>query len=82
MEQLAAHKRADFTCSDDRVGSRLREIVLRNAKRIYAACLVPREISTDRWAGFYPLSSRNLPMTQAPPSLIGKLPPARPCPQC
>lgn len=74
IEPLAkAHKRSDFTC-DERIDAYFRETVSQDVKRKYATCFVAREISTDRVAGFYTLSSSNVPLTEVPEALARKLP--------
>jgi ribosomal protein S18 acetylase RimI-like enzyme len=75
IEQLAkAHKRADFTCGNDRIDSYFREAISQDVNRKYATCFVAREIATDRVAGFYTLSSSNVPLTEVPEPLAKKLP--------
>ena len=75
IEPLAkAHKRDDFTCGNDRIDSYFRETVSQDVKRKYATCFVAREIATDRVAGFYTLSSSNVPLTEASEPLAKKLP--------
>ncbi len=75
IEPLAkAHRRADFTCGNDRIDSYFRETVSQDVKRKYATCFVAREITTDRVAGFYTLSSSNVPLNQVPEPLAKKLP--------
>ncbi|MDD4932612.1 MAG: GNAT family N-acetyltransferase [Methylacidiphilaceae bacterium] len=75
IEPLAkAHKRADFTCGNERIDRYFRETVSHDVKRKYATCFVAREIATDRVAGFDTLSSSNVPLTDVPESLAKKLP--------
>ena len=75
IETLAkAHKRADFTCGNNRIDSYFRETVSQDVKRKYATCFVAREITTDRVAGFYTLSSSNVPLNEVPDGLAKKLP--------
>jgi ribosomal protein S18 acetylase RimI-like enzyme len=75
IEPLAkTHKRSDFTCGNDRIDSYFRETVSQDVKRKYATCFVVREITTDRVAGFYTLSSSNVPLTEVPDALAKKLP--------
>ena len=75
IEPLAkAHKRDDFTCGNDRIDSYFRETVSQDVKRKYATCFVAREIATDRVAGFYTLSSSNVPLTEVPEPLAKRLP--------
>src|SRR5581483_660270 len=69
-----AHKRADFTCGNDRIDAYFRETVAQDVKRNYATCFVAREIATDRVAGFYTLSSSNVPLNEVPAPLAKKLP--------
>jgi ribosomal protein S18 acetylase RimI-like enzyme len=68
------HKRADFTCGNDRIDAYFREAVSQDMKRNYATCFVAREIATGRVAGFYTLSSSNVPLTEVPEPLAKKLP--------
>lgn len=75
IEPLAkAHKQSDFSCGDERIDAYFHEAVSQDVKRNYATCFVAREISTDRVAGFYTLSSSNVPLTDVPESLARKLP--------
>jgi ribosomal protein S18 acetylase RimI-like enzyme len=75
IEALAkAHERADFTCGNDRIDTYFRETVSQDVKRKYATCFVAREIATHRVAGFYTLSSSNVPLTDVPETLAKKLP--------
>ncbi len=75
VEPLARHHhRADFTCGNERIDRYFREIVMQDVQRQYATCYVAREIATDRVAGFYTLSSSNLPLNEVPQSLARKLP--------
>lgn len=75
IEPLAkAHRRTDLTCGDDRIDRFFRETVSQDVKRNYATCFVARDITTDRIAGFYTLSSSNVPVTEVPEPLAKKLP--------
>ena len=75
IEPLAkAHKRADFTCGNERIDTYFRDTVSQDVKREYATCFVAREIATDRLGGFYTLSSSNVPLTDVPEPLAKKLP--------
>jgi ribosomal protein S18 acetylase RimI-like enzyme len=75
IELLAKmHKRTDFTCSNARIDDYFRETVSQDVKRRYAICFVAREIATDRVAGFYTLSSSNVPLNEVPEPLARKLP--------
>jgi GNAT superfamily N-acetyltransferase len=75
IEPLAkAHNRADFVSGNDRIDSYFHETVSQDVKRKYATCFVAREIATDRVAGFYTLSSSNVPLTEVPEPLAKKLP--------
>jgi ribosomal protein S18 acetylase RimI-like enzyme len=68
------HRRADFSCGNDRIDSYFREVVSQDVKRKYATCFVAREIATDLVAGFYTLSSSNVPLNDVPEPLAKKLP--------
>jgi ribosomal protein S18 acetylase RimI-like enzyme len=75
IEPLAKqHKRSDFTCGNDRIGLYFRETVSQDVKRKHASCFVAREIATNRVAGFYTLSSSNVPVNEVPEPLAKKLP--------
>jgi len=75
VEPLAkAHSRSAFTCGNERIDSYFRDTVSQDVKRRYAACFVARDIATDRVAGFYTLSSSNVPLNEVPESLAKKLP--------
>ena len=69
-----AHQRSIFTCGNDRIDHYFRESVTQDVKRKYAACFVARDIATDRVAGFYTLSSSNVPLDEVPEPLAKKLP--------
>lgn len=45
-----------------------------DVKRNYASCFVAKDIATDRVAGFYTLSSSNVPLAEVPDVLAKKLP--------
>jgi len=75
IEPLAkAHKRSDFTCGNDRIDLYFHETVSQDVKRKYAACFVARDLATNRVAGFYTLSSSNVPLNEVPEALAKKLP--------
>jgi ribosomal protein S18 acetylase RimI-like enzyme len=75
IEPLAkAHNRADFVSGNDRIDSYFRETVSQDVKRKYAICFVAKQIATERVAGFYTLSSSNVPLTDVPEPLAKKLP--------
>ncbi|HVV95170.1 MAG TPA: GNAT family N-acetyltransferase [Hyphomicrobiales bacterium] len=69
-----AHKRSDFTCGNDRIDRYFREAVLQDVRRKFATCFVAGEIATGRIAGFYTLSSSNVPLNEVPEALTKKLP--------
>ena len=75
IEQLSkAHDRSDFACGNDRIDGYFRETVSQDVKRRYASCFVAVEMMTGRVAGFYTLSSNNVPLNQVPEPLAKKLP--------
>jgi ribosomal protein S18 acetylase RimI-like enzyme len=75
IEPLAkAHDRSGFTCGNDRIDTYFRQTVSQDVKRRYAVCFVACEISTHIVAGFYTLSSSNVPLTNVPEDLAKKLP--------
>ena len=69
-----AHERSDFACGNDRIDSYFQKSVSQDMRRNYATCFVARELATDRVAGFYTLSSSNVPLTEVPEALAAKLP--------
>lgn len=69
-----AHDRSSFACGNDRIDDYFRNTVSQDVKRSYATCFVARELATDRVAGFYTLSSSNVPLADVPPDLARKLP--------
>lgn len=69
-----AHDRSDFACGNNRIDSYFRTSVSQDVRRNYATCFVARELATDRVAGFYTLSSSNVPLTEVPEALAAKLP--------
>jgi ribosomal protein S18 acetylase RimI-like enzyme len=69
-----AHDRSGFACGNDRIDTYFRQTVSQDVKRNYAACFVARELATNRVAGFYTLSSSNVPLTEVPADLAKKLP--------
>lgn len=75
IEPLAkSHGRAGFACGNERIDTYFRTTVSQDVKRNYATCFVARELATDRVAGFYTLSSNNVPLTAVPAPLAKKLP--------
>ena len=75
IEPLAkAHGRSDFTCGNERIDTYFREIVSQDVKRKYATCFVARHLATNQVAGFYTLSSSNVPVNDVPEVLARKLP--------
>lgn len=68
------HDRSGFVCGNDRIDTYFRQTVSQDVKRNYASCFVARELATDRVAGFYTLSSSNVPLTEVPADLAKKLP--------
>ncbi len=69
-----AHDRAGFVCGNDRIDGYFRDSVSQDVKRNYAACFVAVDMATGRIAGFYTLSSSNVPLNDVPESLARKLP--------
>ena len=75
IESLAkSHDRSDFTCGSERIDAYFRETVSQDVKRKYATCFVARDTATNRVAGFYTLSSSNVPLNEVPEPLARKLP--------
>ena len=69
-----AHDRSGFTCGNERIDAYFREGVSQDVKRNYATCFVARELATGRVAGFYTLSSSNVPLNEVPEALAKRLP--------
>ena len=75
IEPLAeTHRRSNFTCGNGRIDDHFRETVSQDVKRKYATCFVARELATNQVAGFYTLSSSNVPLNDVPEALAKKLP--------
>ena len=71
---VKAHDRSGFACGNDRIDTYFHEAVSQDVKRRYATCFVARELKTSIVAGFYTLSSSNVPLTEVPEDLARKLP--------
>ncbi len=69
-----SHRRAAFSCGNERIDRYFRQTVTQDIKRRYATCFVARDLETDRIAGFYTLSSSNIPLTAVPEPLATRLP--------
>lgn len=69
-----AHDRSQFSCGNGRIDAYFRTTVSQDIKRDYATCFVARELATDSVAGFYTLSSSNVPLIDVPSALAKKLP--------
>lgn len=75
IEVLAkSHQRKTFSCGNDRIDRYFHETVTQDIKRRYATCFVARDLQSERIAGFYTLSSSNVPLTAVPEPLAGRLP--------
>jgi ribosomal protein S18 acetylase RimI-like enzyme len=48
--------------------------VTQDVRRNYAKCFVARTVDSGKVAGFYTLSSTNVPLTEVPEALAAKLP--------
>jgi len=68
------HQRKAFSCGNERIDRYFREAVTQDIKRRYATCFVARDLETDRIAGFYTLSSSNVPLMAVPEPLASRLP--------
>ncbi|MCO5174934.1 MAG: GNAT family N-acetyltransferase [Trueperaceae bacterium] len=68
------HERTGFSCGNARIDAYFHEVVSQDVKRNYAKCFVAVEGSTGRLAGFYTLSSSNVPLTDVPTVLAKRLP--------
>jgi ribosomal protein S18 acetylase RimI-like enzyme len=68
------HRRQEFSCGNERIDQYFHKSVTQDVKRDYATCFVARDIATDNVAGFYTLSSSNVPLTEVPAVLARKLP--------
>ncbi|MCO5730854.1 GNAT family N-acetyltransferase [Rhizobium sp. SSA_523] len=69
-----SHRRKTFSCGNGRIDQYFRETVTQDIKRRYATCFVARDLGSDRIAGFYTLSSSNVPLTAVPEPLKSRLP--------
>jgi ribosomal protein S18 acetylase RimI-like enzyme len=69
-----AHNRSAFTCGNERIDRFFRQEVSQDVKRRYATCFVARDKETGAVAGFYTLSSSNVPLLDVPEELARKLP--------
>lgn len=75
IEALAkSHQRKTFSCGNKRIDRYFREVAAQDVKRRYATCFVARELETGQTAGFYTLSSSNVPLTAVPEPLAKRLP--------
>lgn len=75
IEPLAkGHKRTGFICGNERIDAYFRETVSQDVKRKYATCFVATKTATGHVAGFYTLSSSNVPLNEVPEPLANKLP--------
>lgn len=68
------HKRKAFSCGNERIDRYFREGVTQDIKRRYATCFVARDLEAGRVAGFYTLSSSNVPLTAVPDDMAQRLP--------
>jgi hypothetical protein len=68
------HHRKAFSCGNERIDHYFCEAVTQDIKRRYATCFVARDLETGRIAGFYTLSSSNVPLTAVPGPLASRLP--------
>ena len=71
---IKAHDRSGFRCGIEKIDAYFRHTVSQDVKRNYATCFVAREIATGAVAGFYTLSSSNIPLVDVPVALARKLP--------
>lgn len=69
-----AHDRARFTCGNERIDRFFRQEVSQDIRRHYATCFVARDRQADGVAGFYTLSSSNVPLVDVPQELAARLP--------
>lgn len=69
-----SHQRKAFACGSERIDRYFRETVTQDIKRRYATCFVARDLESDRVAGFYTLSSSNVPLMAVPEILANRLP--------
>jgi hypothetical protein len=69
-----SHDRSGFSCGIPRIDDYFRNVVSQDLKRNYASCFVALEAATGKVAGFYTLSSSNIPLADIPADLARKLP--------
>ena len=73
-EALAKHDRSAFASGNDKIDGYFRNVVSQDVRRGYAACYVLVETESGKLAGFYTLTSSNIPLDQIPPAMARKLP--------
>lgn len=69
-----AHDRSGFTCGNERIDRFFRAEVSQDVKRHYATCFVARDMTAGTIAGFYTLSSSNVPLVDIPEDMAARLP--------
>ncbi len=73
-QALGARDRSAFASGNDKIDAYFRTVVGQDVKRNYAACYVLVETNSEKLAGFYTLSSSNIPLTEIPSDIARKLP--------
>ena len=66
------HPRKTFACVNERIDRYFRETVTQDAKRRYASCFVAGDRERNCVAGFYTLSSSNVPLMAVPEPLVSR----------
>lgn len=73
-QRLGAQDRSAFRSGNARIDRYFHAAVSQDVKRDYAACYVLMEKGAERLAGFYTLSSSNVPLSDIPAEFARKLP--------
>jgi ribosomal protein S18 acetylase RimI-like enzyme len=73
-QALGLRDRSAFASGNEKIDHYFRAVVSQDVKRNYAACYALVETKNEKLAGFYTLSSSNIPLTEIPSELARKLP--------
>lgn len=71
---LGREERSGFRSGSEPLDRYFRTQVTQDIRRRMAVCYVATDVQSGALAGFYTLSAADLPVTEAPPDLTGKLP--------
>jgi len=73
-QALGTRDRSAFSSGNDKIDHYFCAVVGQDVKRNYAACYVLVDTNSEKLAGFYTLSSSNIPLTEIPSDIARKLP--------